>query len=311
MLIIGLIILAAPVLSVYMDKAGTAMFFYSGKAHCDKDRKNRIVRCVLSMMIFGMISLTGYMNGCAMSKQERLAEELDGQQPGGIEGKVYEIRQSGDEWRVYVYAEWITFGGGDSEETVEYRGRSKVLLYMEDVGSLKTGMKLTLSCSLSRPDSADNPGEFDAREYYSHKGIYIVGKDISILECGEDYSRIGDILFRLRIKSGEITDSVFGETDGSVIKAMLLGDKSGIDRDTKKLFQMNGIAHILAISGVKTQNLAIPLTRRTRINSAFMPLHIAKIYILKLCLDEEIIPRCRFPCSRGYFRKCIKWQKKQ
>ena len=304
-LIIGLIILAAPVLSVYMDKAGTAMFFYSGKAHGDKDRKNRIVRCVLSMMIFGMILLTGYMNGCAMSKQERLAEELDGQQPGGIEGKVYEIRQSGDEWRVYVYAEWITFGGGDSEETVEYRGRSKVLLYMEDVGSLKTGMKLTLSCSLSRPDSADNPGEFDAREYYSHKGIYIVGKDISILECGEDYSRIGDSLFRLRIKSGEITDSVFGETDGSVIKAMLLGDKSGIDRDTKKLFQMNGIAHILAISGVKTLKLDIPLVPETRINWAFVPLHIAIIYILKLCLDEEIIPRCRFPCSRGYFTKCI------
>ena len=311
MLIIGLVILAAPVLSVYMDKAGTAMFFYSGKAHGDKDRKNRIVRCVLSMMIFGMISLTGYMNGCAMSKQERLAEELDGQQPGGIEGKVYEIRQSGDEWRVYVYAEWITFGGGDSEETVEYRGRSKVLLYMEDVGSLKTGMKLTLSCSLSRPDSADNPGEFDAREYYSHKGIYIVGKDISILECGEDYSRIGDILFRLRIKSGEITDSVFGETDGSVIKAMLLGDKSGIDRDTKKLFQMNGIAHILAISGVKTLKLDIPLVPEPRINWAFVPLHIAIIYILKLCLDEEIIPRCRFPCSRGYLIKCINWQKKQ
>ena len=311
MLIIGLIILAAPVLAVYTDNAGTAMFFYGDNVDPGKRSKDRMTRCVFSIAIFGLIALTGYMNGYAMSKQERLADELDGQQPGGIEGKVYEIRQSGDEWRVYVYAEWITFGGGDSEDTVEYRGRSKVLLYMEDVGSLKTGMKLTLSCSLSRPDSADNPGEFDAREYYSHKGIYIVGKDISILECGEDYSRVGDILFRLRIKSGEITDSVFGEKDGSVIKAMLLGDKSGIDRDTKKLFQMNGIAHILAISGVKTQNLAIPLTRGNRINSAFMPLHIAKIYILKLCLDEEIIPRCRFPCSRGYFRKGINWQKKQ
>lgn len=31
MLIIGLIILAAPVLSVYMDKAGTAMFFIVAK----------------------------------------------------------------------------------------------------------------------------------------------------------------------------------------------------------------------------------------------------------------------------------------
>lgn len=302
--------MAAPVLSVYMDNAGTAVFFYGDNVDPGKRSKDRMTRCVFSIAIFGLIALTGYMNGCAMSKQERLAEELEGQQSGGIEGKVYEIRQSGDEWQVYVYAEWITFGGGDSEETVEYRGRSKVLLYMEDVGSLKTGMKLTLSCSLSRPDSADNPGEFDAREYYSHKGIYIVGKDISILECGEDYSRVGDILFRLRIKSGEITDSVFGEKDGSVIKAMLLGDKSGIDRDTKKLFQMNGIAHILAISGVKTLKLDIPLVPETRINWAFVPIHIAIIYILKLCLDEEIIPRCRFPCSRGYHKKYINWQKK-
>ena len=76
---------------------------------------------------------------------------------------------------------------------------------------------------------------------------------------------------------------------------------------------LNGVTHYFQgcfkqyfdIWGVKTQNLAIPLTRKTRINSAFVPLHIAKIYILKLCLDEEIIPRCRFPCSRGYFTKCI------
>ena len=99
--------------------------------------------------------------------------------------------------------------------------------------------------------------------------------------------------------------------DASVMRAMLLGEKSGIDRDTKRLFQLNGIAHILAISGVKTLKLDIPLVPETRINWAFVPLHIAIIYILKLCLDEEIIPRCRFPCSRGYLTKCINWQKKQ
>ncbi len=47
------------------------------------------------------------------------------------------------------------------------------------------------------------------------------------------------------------------------------------------------------------------------VESALLPLHIAIIYILKLCLDEEIIPRCRFPCSSGYFIKYINWQKKQ
>ena len=81
--------------------------------------------------------------------------------------------------------------------------------------------------------------------------------------------------------------------------------------DQRAYYQMAGIIHILAISGVKTLKLDIPLVPETRINWAFVPLHIAIIYILKLCLDEEIIPRCRFPCSRGYLTKYINWQKKQ
>lgn len=72
-----------------------------------------------------------------------------------------------------------------------------------------------------------------------------------------------------------------------------------------------GLAHVIGVLGVKTLKLDIPLVLETRINWAFVPLHIAIIYILKLCLDEEIIPRCRFPCSRGYLTKCINWQKKQ
>ena len=71
-----------------------------------------------------------------------------------------------------------------------------------------------------------------------------------------------------------------------------------------------GIGIFIAFIGVKTLKLDIPLVPETRINWAFVPLHIAIIYILKLCLDEEIIPRCRFPCSRGYLTKCINWQKK-
>lgn len=96
-----------------------------------------------------------------------------------------------------------------------------------------------------------------------------------------------------------------------VLEAMLLGNKTDLEAETKSLYQKSGISHLLAISGVKTLKLDIPLVPETRIKWALMPLHIAKIYILKLCLDEEIIPRCRFPCSRGYLTKCINQQKKQ
>ena len=173
------------------------------------------------------------------------------------------------------------------------------------------GQQIAVYGRMERPDIASNPGEFDARSYYAYKGIYMICRDAVITERGSGYSTIRQFLYSFRLKAGETLDRYLAVRDASVMRAMLLGEKSGIDRDTKRLFQLNGIAHILAISGVKTQNLAIPLTRKLRINSAFVPLHIAKIYILKLCLDEEIIPRCRFPCSRGYFRKCINWQKKQ
>lgn len=75
--------------------------------------------------------------------------------------------------------------------------------------------------------------------------------------------------------------------------------------------ESEGMNHLFSIVGVKTLKLDIPLVPETRIKWALMPLHIAKIYILKLCLDEKIIPRCRFPCSRGYLTKCINRQKKQ
>ena len=67
--------------------------------------------------------------------------------------------------------------------------------------------------------------------------------------------------------------------------------------------------HSLLMYGVKTLKLDIPLVPETRINWAFVSLHIAIIYILKLCLDEEIISRCRFPCSRGVFQKMYKLAK--
>lgn len=95
------------------------------------------------------------------------------------------------------------------------------------------------------------------------------------------------------------------------MKTLALGERDGLDAEVKSLYQMAGLSHILAISGVKTLKLDIPLVPENRINWAFVPLHIAKNYILKLYLDEEIIPRCRFPCSRGYHNKYINWQKKQ
>ena len=154
-----------------------------------------------------------------------------------------------------------------------------------------------------------NPGGFDESAYQFGKGNYLRLTHVEILSIKASVFSIKAYLYRIKNYMIQIYYRLFSETDASLACAMVLGERSNLDTDTKLLYQRNGIAHLIAISGVKTQNLAIPLTRRIRINSAFVPLHIAKIYILKLCLDEEIIPPLSFPLFKGVFQKMYKLAK--
>ena len=47
--------------------------------------------------------------------------------------------------------------------------------------------------------------------------------------------------------------------EASVLARMLLGEKDGLDQDLKELYQDNGIAHVLAISGLHISLLGMGL----------------------------------------------------
>ena len=189
--------------------------------------------------------------------------------------------------------------------------KTRVLVYADkDREVVQVGDGIEVRGVLQKPERASNPGQFDPRSYYYGKGIsYLMRPDqMEVVSKGYSYRRL---LQKLRVFWSERYSLFLDEKDAGVVKAVLVGDKSEMDEETEQLYVQAGIVHILAISGVKTLKLDIPLVPETRINWAFMPLHIAIIYILKLCLDEESIPRCRFLCSRGYHKKYINWQKKQ
>lgn len=187
----------------------------------------------------------------------------------------------------------------------------KILICLKSDQKFRIGNKIQLTGEVAFFDNARNPGNFDQRFYYQKQDIHasIWAEHATLIDDRRD--RLKDWLADFRMQWKEVLKYELGEQKGAILAAVLLGEKSEMDQDVKELYQANGVGHILAISGVKTLKLDIPLVPETRINWAFVPLHIAIIYILKLCLDEEIIPRCRFPCSRGYLTKYINWQKKQ
>lgn len=219
-------------------------------------------------------------------------------------GRVYRREQKSDYQILYLKNVSVYYQEKSFKE-------SRLIIYDEEKERIGIGNRIVVKGEVSYFDPAGNPGNFDRKFYYQKQKIHVsVWSDTVRVANGGVYP-VRNALADIREHWKEVLISYAGEEDGSILCAVILGDKSGMEEEMKELYQKNGIAHILAISGVKTQNLAIPLSRRNRINSAFVPLHIAKIYILKLYLDEEIIPRCRFPCSRGYLIKCINWQKKQ
>lgn len=106
--------------------------------------------------------------------------------------------------------------------------------------------------------SATNEGEFDRARFYRSQGIdFSVNADSIKTSAGKHawyYHGLEKLRDTLSASLLEVTD----ETTAGVLSSMLLGDKSYLDDEIKDLYQVSGISHILAISGVKTLKLDIP-----------------------------------------------------
>ncbi len=124
-----------------------------------------------------------------------------------------------------------------------------VKVFLKTKEELLPGTVVQLSGKLQRVESERNPGEFDSRQYYACQHIYYFLNKAEILKKSENYSRYQQFLVNLRKKFGEILEKTAQEEAG-VLEAIVLGDKKNLDETLKLRYQMAGIMHILAISGL-------------------------------------------------------------
>ena len=230
-------------------------------------------------------------------------QSFDGKQVS-CTGRVCQIEAGADFW--YVYADHI-----QADFMEEVSERLKVRAILEEPADCAYGNWVQICGKLTLAEAPSNDGAFDRLFYQQTERLLFSMKNARLTVRDGRQNPLLQWMYEVRRICMRHLEQIFDEQDAGILAAMLLGDKSRLDEEIRDWYQVGGIAHVLAISGVKTLKLDIPLVPETRISWAFVSLHIAIIYILKLCLDEEIIPRCRFPYSRGYLTKCINWQKKQ
>lgn len=95
-----------------------------------------------------------------------------------------------------------------------------------------------------------NPGQFNEVQYYQQQGIEYKAFVEQVTIVNQSYQRLQEFLRQLRLRLCRGLYFCCNERDAGILAAMTLGEKGVADIEIKRLYQENGIAHILAISGL-------------------------------------------------------------
>lgn len=146
-----------------------------------------------------------------------------------------------------------------------------ISVVLETDQELILGSLITGTGDVKPFSKASNPGAYDEKSYQYGKGIFLSLQNVTIQKKASAMIPIREWLYRLRKKLGGIYDKVFDGKDSSLAKAMVLGDKAEMDVDIKALYQRNGIAHLIAISGLHIAMIGGTLYRIIRRISGSYP----------------------------------------
>lgn len=209
--------------------------------------------------------------------------ELEGQTVI-VQGRVYqkEVKTQGGQDKTVVYLKQVSFAGDNPVEGQPEEGQSvrqeeaterladikdteNILCYLgEGVPEPEIGSRVILKGTLKNFQQPTNPGQFNAPFYYQILRISFRLDRAEIQVKSDKFYKIAEGLYQLRRKAGSKMDVLLPEQEASVMKTMLLGEKGILDEEIKGLYQRNGIAHILAISGLHISMIGMGLYQLLR-----------------------------------------------
>jgi competence protein ComEC len=126
--------------------------------------------------------------------------------------------------------------------------------------SVSPGNKICVSGTLIKGRSCRNPGEFDYNKYlhlYGITGILNVynSDDFKILDHSKNWC--SDLLFRVRKSIAEKLSLYHDFDAASLMKGLLLADRSEMNDETKIEFVNAGVVHVLAVSGLNVEYILL------------------------------------------------------
>lgn len=173
-----------------------------------------------------------------------------------------------------------------------YRGQElgphDVYIYEDaDENRVHIGDRIYVRGTFSFFQSARNPGNYDLHFHYGVRGIdgIIQPDQISLIKASKTHFR--ERLYQWGCMADRFIHEKMGEEYGSLVSSIVLGKKNMLDQDIRESYQKNGIAHILALSGLHLSLISQAFSKalkRTRLHTAVR----LSVVIAFLCIYVEI-----------------------
>lgn len=230
--------------------------------------RNKNIRSMVALFFMFIFFVMGVLNIMSTGKKEKLCTEIgDRELPCTVSGKIKEIKTDGLSDTYYITADSIV------SSEFAYKGKIGIVIYTSAGKEQKNnpgntdhiyldyinGDYICMSGTVSVPDSATNPGTFDQYIYLRNKGYYLCISNGTIESGNHRPYSIEGFLYGIKNRCTKIIDNSFDSESAGIVKAMLVADKSTLDKNIKKLYSENGIAHIMVISGVHVAIIGMTL----------------------------------------------------
>ena len=176
------------------------------------------------------------------------------------------------------------FLNGPPDETLPYSQKpDQADIYR----ACRIGGRVTLSGKASLPEPATNPGQYDAQKASCARHICLKLSDVTLK--GTDQRRGSlflNALASLRVSLRKDAEQIFGPRNSALMSAIVLGDRSGLDAETRQLFQDGGILHVLAVSSLHVTLLGLTLYQiLRRLRQSFLVSALASGFlVVSYCL---------------------------
>lgn len=119
------------------------------------------------------------------------------------------------------------------------------------------GEILVLKGDASLWETARNEGNFDAESFYHAKGLEFQIRNPQIVNTCGTPDRWRETLYQWKKQIKNVYQTLLPERVSGILITMILGDNSLLDGEVKEAYQLVGISHILAISGLHVSILGM------------------------------------------------------